>query len=116
MSLLLKWRWRLFHNPNALWVHVVKAIHGDEAGIDFRGYHTDRVGDGSYIWKDTCRPVNVGRTKAEFDALIYDIVSLEPEKLVDSNTCIWSISHDDKFSVNSVRKHIDELSLPSLSP
>ncbi|GJW99501.1 RNA-directed DNA polymerase, eukaryota, reverse transcriptase zinc-binding domain protein [Tanacetum coccineum] len=30
MSLLLKWRWRLFHNPNALWVHVVKAIHGDE--------------------------------------------------------------------------------------
>ncbi|GJS23164.1 nucleotide-binding alpha-beta plait domain-containing protein [Tanacetum coccineum] len=63
-----------------------------------------------------CRPVNVGRTKAEFDALIYDIVSLEPEKLVDSNTCIWSISHDDKFSVNSVRKHIDELSLPSLSP
>ncbi|GKE76762.1 RNA-directed DNA polymerase, eukaryota, reverse transcriptase zinc-binding domain protein, partial [Tanacetum coccineum] len=31
MSLLLKWRWRLFHNPNALWVHVVKAIHGDEA-------------------------------------------------------------------------------------
>ncbi|GJZ33613.1 RNA-directed DNA polymerase, eukaryota [Tanacetum coccineum] len=26
------------------------------------------------------------------------------------------LSHDDKFSVNSVRKHIDELSLPSLSP
>ncbi|GJZ90403.1 RNA-directed DNA polymerase, eukaryota, reverse transcriptase zinc-binding domain protein [Tanacetum coccineum] len=33
MSLLLKWRWHLFHNPNALWVHVVKAIHGDEAGL-----------------------------------------------------------------------------------
>ncbi|GKE02700.1 hypothetical protein Tco_1390683 [Tanacetum coccineum] len=77
-----------------------------------------KVGDGSSIrfWKDTCRLVNVGRTKAEFDALIFDIASLEPEKFVDSDTCIWSLSHDNKFSVNSVRKHIDKLSLPSLSP
>nr|GEU88356.1 phospholipase-like protein [Tanacetum cinerariifolium] len=60
--------------------------------------------------------VNVGRTKAEFDGLIFDIASLEPEELVDSDTCIWGLSHDDKFSVNSVMKHIDELSLPSLSP
>ncbi|GKC35802.1 hypothetical protein Tco_1048186, partial [Tanacetum coccineum] len=44
------------------------------------------------------------------------IVNLEPEELVDYDTCIWSLSHDDKFSVNSVRKHIDELCLPSLSP
>ncbi|GKA69091.1 hypothetical protein Tco_0775155 [Tanacetum coccineum] len=181
MSLLLKWRWRLFHNPNALWVHVVKAIHGDEAGIDIRGCHTNgvwasivgsifhlhssgivplnsirfKVGDGSSIrfWKDTwlgddplyirynilyhlekykdcfiqqriangswfwdwSRPVNMGRTKAEFDALISDIANLKPEELVDSDTCIRSLSHDDKFSVNSVRKHIDELSpLPYL--
>ncbi|GJY22444.1 hypothetical protein Tco_0396102 [Tanacetum coccineum] len=42
--------------------------------------------------------VNVGRTKAEFDALIFDIASLEPEELVDSDNCIWSLSHDDKFS------------------
>ncbi|GJY85408.1 RNA-directed DNA polymerase, eukaryota [Tanacetum coccineum] len=101
------WRWRRFHNPNALWVHVVKAIHGDEAVIDIRGFHTN--GDWS-------RPVNVGRTKAEFGPLIFDIASFKPEELVDSDTCIWSISHDDKFSLNSVRKHIDELSLPSLSP
>ncbi|GKC94790.1 hypothetical protein Tco_1160232 [Tanacetum coccineum] len=62
------------------------------------------------------RPVNVGRAKAEFDVLISDIASLEPEELVDYDTCIWSLFHDDKFLVNSVRKHIDELSLPSLSP
>ncbi|GJT84067.1 hypothetical protein Tco_1058409 [Tanacetum coccineum] len=62
------------------------------------------------------RPVNVGRTKAEFDALIYDITNLETEELVDSNTYIWSLSHDDKFLVNSVRKHIDEHILASLSP
>ena len=81
MSLLLKWRWRLFQNPNALWVQVVKAIHGNEAGIDLRGCQTNgvwssivgtinhlhssgiiplnsirfKVGDGSSIrfWKDT---------------------------------------------------------------
>ncbi|GKC58973.1 RNA-directed DNA polymerase, eukaryota [Tanacetum coccineum] len=41
---------------------------------------------------------------------------LEPEELDDSDTCIWSLSHDDKCLVNSVRKHIDELSPPSLSP
>ncbi|GJU23110.1 hypothetical protein Tco_1156452 [Tanacetum coccineum] len=43
MSLLLKWRWRLFHNPKALWVHVVKAIHGEETCIDIRGCHTNGV-------------------------------------------------------------------------
>ncbi|GKC45794.1 hypothetical protein Tco_1063516 [Tanacetum coccineum] len=41
--LLLKWRWRLFQNPNALWVHVVKAIHGDEASVDLRGCQTNGV-------------------------------------------------------------------------
>ncbi|GKD22592.1 hypothetical protein Tco_1224295 [Tanacetum coccineum] len=147
MSLLLKQRWRLFQNPIALWVHVVKAIHGDEAGIDLSGHNTKgvwasivgtinhlhssgivplnsirfNVGDGSSIrfWKDTwlgdaplyirfnilyhlennkdfliqhriangywawdwSRPVNVGRTKAEFDALILDIASIEPGDL-----------------------------------
>ncbi|GJT89353.1 RNA-directed DNA polymerase, eukaryota, reverse transcriptase zinc-binding domain protein [Tanacetum coccineum] len=40
-SLLLKWRWRLLKNPNALWVNVVKSIHGDEAGIDRKGCQTN---------------------------------------------------------------------------
>ncbi|GJW30728.1 RNA-directed DNA polymerase, eukaryota, reverse transcriptase zinc-binding domain protein [Tanacetum coccineum] len=143
MPFLLKWRWRLFYNFNVLWVHVVKAIHGDEACIDIRGCHTNKVwgsivgsnfqlhlngivplnsihfkvSDGSsiYFWKDTCRPVNVARTKAEFDALISDIANFELGGLVDSDTCIWSLSHDDKFSVNSVRMHIDgSFSLPYL--
>ncbi|GKC78721.1 hypothetical protein Tco_1129495, partial [Tanacetum coccineum] len=140
---ILKENSRFHINLNALWVHVVKVIHGDEAGIDIRGCHTNKVGDGSSIrfWKDTwldddplyiryntlyhleknkdcfiqqriangswfwdwSRPVNMGRTTAEFDAFISDFASLEPEELVDYDTCIWSLSHDDKFSVNSVR-------------
>ncbi|GKE37082.1 hypothetical protein Tco_1460487 [Tanacetum coccineum] len=91
---------------------------GDEADIDIREKNKDcfiqqRIANGSWFW-DWSRPVNVGRTKAEFDALISNIANVDPEELVDSDTCIWSISHDDKFSVNSVRKHIDELSLPYL--
>ncbi|GJU86608.1 hypothetical protein Tco_1294154 [Tanacetum coccineum] len=35
-SLLLKWRWL-----GALWVEVVKSIHGDEAGIDINGCQTN---------------------------------------------------------------------------
>nr|GEX02938.1 cysteine-rich receptor-like protein kinase [Tanacetum cinerariifolium] len=35
-SLLLKWRWRLLKNPSALWVNVVKSIHGDGGGIDLK--------------------------------------------------------------------------------
>ncbi|GKF67211.1 hypothetical protein Tco_0196890, partial [Tanacetum coccineum] len=77
--------------------------------------YSKRIANGSWFW-DWSRPVNVGRTKAEFDALISKIASLEPEELFDSDTCIWSLSHDDKFLVNSVRKHIDELSRISLSP
>ncbi|GJW17823.1 putative RNA-directed DNA polymerase, eukaryota, reverse transcriptase zinc-binding domain protein [Tanacetum coccineum] len=46
-----------------------------------------RIANGSWFW-DMSRPVNVGRTKVEFDALIFDIASLEPEELVDSDTFI----------------------------
>ncbi|GKD67783.1 hypothetical protein Tco_1321873 [Tanacetum coccineum] len=50
MFILLKWRWRRFHNPNALWVHMVKVIHGDEAdrlpnrlNLSFRGLDIDSI-------------------------------------------------------------------------
>ncbi|GJS63714.1 hypothetical protein Tco_0678278 [Tanacetum coccineum] len=36
------------------------------------------IANGSWFW-DWSRPVNVGRTKAEFDALISDIASLKPK-------------------------------------
>nr|GEU71840.1 RNA-directed DNA polymerase, eukaryota, reverse transcriptase zinc-binding domain protein [Tanacetum cinerariifolium] len=42
-ALLLKWRWRLFNSPMALWVQVVKALHGEEAGMDFGGCQSNGV-------------------------------------------------------------------------
>nr|GEV54618.1 RNA-directed DNA polymerase, eukaryota, reverse transcriptase zinc-binding domain protein [Tanacetum cinerariifolium] len=158
------------------------AIHGDEAGVDLRGYQTNEVwasivgtinhlhssgivplnaihfnvGDGSSIcfWKDTLlgdkplyirydrlfhlannkdcfirqriindswnwdwsRPITMGRMKAEFDNLILDIAILKSDEIVDSDSCIWNLSNDDTFSVNKVRKHIEECFLPMLSP
>nr|GEX53743.1 RNA-directed DNA polymerase, eukaryota, reverse transcriptase zinc-binding domain protein [Tanacetum cinerariifolium] len=46
-----------------------------------------RIANDSWFW-DWSRPVNVGRTKTEFDAFISGIASLEPEELVYSDTCI----------------------------
>ncbi|GJS59843.1 RNA-directed DNA polymerase, eukaryota [Tanacetum coccineum] len=86
-----------------------------QSSRDFTVASIRKLIDEFTLSKDWSRPVNKGRTKAEFDTLISDIANLKPEKLVDSDTCIWSLSHDDKFLVNSVKKHIDELSLPSLS-
>ncbi|GJX48904.1 RNA-directed DNA polymerase, eukaryota, reverse transcriptase zinc-binding domain protein [Tanacetum coccineum] len=40
-SLLLKWRWRLLNKPSALWVEVLKSIHGNEAGIELKGCQTN---------------------------------------------------------------------------
>nr|GEW05759.1 retrotransposon protein, putative, Ty1-copia subclass [Tanacetum cinerariifolium] len=74
---------------------------------------SQRILNGSWEW-DWCRPITMGRSKTEFDNLIIDISNMEIDELVESNTCVWSFSNDDSFSVNSVRKHIDEHSLTSL--
>ncbi|GJU48519.1 RNA-directed DNA polymerase, eukaryota, reverse transcriptase zinc-binding domain protein [Tanacetum coccineum] len=37
LALLQKWRWRWLSFPNALWVKVIKAIHGQEGGFDTYG-------------------------------------------------------------------------------
>nr|GFA32476.1 hypothetical protein [Tanacetum cinerariifolium] len=43
MSLLLKWRWRLLNHPYALWVKVVKAIHGEEVGFELLGSQSSGI-------------------------------------------------------------------------
>nr|GEV53841.1 putative dual specificity protein phosphatase DSP8 [Tanacetum cinerariifolium] len=74
-----------------------------------------RIVNGS-LDRDWSMPITMGRTKTEFDNLILDITSLESDEIVGSDSFIWNLSNDDTFSVNKVRKHIDERSLPLLSP
>ncbi|XP_071708271.1 uncharacterized protein [Rutidosis leptorrhynchoides] len=41
LALLLKWWWRLVNNPNALWVQMIKSIHGDSSGFSGRSCYTN---------------------------------------------------------------------------
>ena len=33
----------MVNHPDALWVRVVKSVHGDEAGMDTKGYQTNAL-------------------------------------------------------------------------
>nr|GEW28430.1 RNA-directed DNA polymerase, eukaryota, reverse transcriptase zinc-binding domain protein [Tanacetum cinerariifolium] len=180
LSLLLKWRWRLMKDPSALWVIVLKSIHGDEAGFELAGCKTNglwarivgsiyqlhsngciplntfrfSVGDGSLIrfWKDiwlgdqplcarynrlfhleknrSClirdriangswswdwsRPVNRGRSQADFNNLLVDISLLNIVN--DSDSAVFSLSSDSSFSRNVARKYIDDFNSPNVLP
>nr|GFA79208.1 RNA-directed DNA polymerase, eukaryota, reverse transcriptase zinc-binding domain protein [Tanacetum cinerariifolium] len=80
-------------------------------GCEADCFISQRILNGSWEW-DWCRPITMGRSKTKFDNLIIDISNMKIDDLVESDTCVWSLSNDDSFSVNSVDKH----SLPSLFP
>nr|GEV47769.1 RNA-directed DNA polymerase, eukaryota, reverse transcriptase zinc-binding domain protein [Tanacetum cinerariifolium] len=56
LALLQKWRWRLATNPELLWVSLVKAIHGEDAGIagivPILRFKLEN-GTSIHFWKDT---------------------------------------------------------------
>nr|GEV77070.1 hypothetical protein [Tanacetum cinerariifolium] len=37
LALLQKWRWRLLSSPNNMWVNIIKALHGQEGGLNNQG-------------------------------------------------------------------------------
>ncbi|GKD08647.1 putative RNA-directed DNA polymerase, eukaryota, reverse transcriptase zinc-binding domain protein, partial [Tanacetum coccineum] len=54
LALLQKWHWRLLSSPNALWVQVIKAYHGQEVGFDtngcsFKGIWANIVGTSNFL-------------------------------------------------------------------
>nr|GEW86379.1 RNA-directed DNA polymerase, eukaryota, reverse transcriptase zinc-binding domain protein [Tanacetum cinerariifolium] len=50
LTLLQKWRWRLLSHKNALWVKVIKALHGQEGGFDNNGCIYNEINE----VEDTC--------------------------------------------------------------
>nr|GEX06943.1 hypothetical protein [Tanacetum cinerariifolium] len=56
----------------------------------------DRIDNGSWLW-DWSRPINMRRSQAEFVSLLGEIGDMEIDD--DSDSCIWSLSHDGDFSV-----------------
>ncbi|GJR45033.1 hypothetical protein Tco_1313136 [Tanacetum coccineum] len=58
-ALILKWRWRFFQNPNALWVRVIKAVHGGP-GLDNSFYsHVRDQG----VWGRIAKSINAMHEK-----------------------------------------------------
>ncbi|GKB97092.1 hypothetical protein Tco_0983229 [Tanacetum coccineum] len=108
---------------NGVWASIVGTInHLHSSGIiplssiHFKDcFIRERILNGSWDW-DWSRPITMGRTKTEFDNLMLDIASLKSDEIVGYDSCIWNLSNDDILSVNKFRKHIDECSLPMLSP
>ncbi|GJZ24493.1 RNA-directed DNA polymerase, eukaryota, reverse transcriptase zinc-binding domain protein [Tanacetum coccineum] len=91
MSILLKSRWRLFHNLNALCVHVVKAIHGDEAGINIRGCHTNGVWANISLSHDDKFSVN--SVRKHIDELSFPSLSLNIDSILCPVLCSLPFPH-----------------------
>ncbi|GJS48397.1 hypothetical protein Tco_0598518 [Tanacetum coccineum] len=77
LALLQKWRWRMFSFPNALWVEVIKSLHGQEGGFDNRGYKFNGtwariVGTSNFLHSNDIIPFNSFRFQQYMDCLIND--------------------------------------------
>ncbi|GJU73727.1 hypothetical protein Tco_1265132 [Tanacetum coccineum] len=63
LALLQKWRWRMYSFPNALWIKVIKVLHGQEGGFDnhgckFNGAWARIVGPSNYLHLKDIIPLN----------------------------------------------------------
>ncbi|GJX53244.1 RNA-directed DNA polymerase, eukaryota, reverse transcriptase zinc-binding domain protein [Tanacetum coccineum] len=97
LALLQKWRWRLVTNPDLLWVSVVKAIYGEDAG-----YHKQQdawIGD-SPLYIRYNRLFHLDNNE---NCLISDRIT---------DTWQWLLGKDGMFFVSDTRIHIDVITLP----
>ncbi|GJR05818.1 putative RNA-directed DNA polymerase, eukaryota, reverse transcriptase zinc-binding domain protein [Tanacetum coccineum] len=72
----------------------------------------DHISNGSWSW-DWIRPISSGRSLTDYIRMLNVIGSIEVGQ--DSNSCSWSLTNDGNFTVGSLRHHIDECLLPSLT-
>nr|GFB16581.1 RNA-directed DNA polymerase, eukaryota, reverse transcriptase zinc-binding domain protein [Tanacetum cinerariifolium] len=95
LALLQKWRWRFVHNTDSLWVCVLKAIHGDEAGFNLKGCNNNG------FWS----------------SIISSYSNLHTPDIIPIYSLCRKVGDDnDSLSVEVTRPHIDNYLLPSLSP
>nr|GEU30517.1 RNA-directed DNA polymerase, eukaryota, reverse transcriptase zinc-binding domain protein [Tanacetum cinerariifolium] len=132
-ALIQKWRWRFFNNPQALWVLLIKAIHGEHGdGSSFYNYVRDQGVWGKIVrsinsmhekdctisdcWNNGwdlswSRPITSG-TNAHHLITLYNM--LATCSLTDiEDTWTWSLG-SPSFTVKSTRDHIDNCILPDV--
>nr|GEV64901.1 RNA-directed DNA polymerase, eukaryota, reverse transcriptase zinc-binding domain protein [Tanacetum cinerariifolium] len=119
-GLMFKWMWRFYTQNTSLWVRVIKAIHGDDGKVG--GY----VKDGAKsCWLSIVNEINSLKNKGKALKNGYPrIYSLETCKLITVCMKLAQTSLDSSFrralessgdfSVASVRKVIDDKSLPKV--
>nr|GFA16724.1 RNA-directed DNA polymerase, eukaryota [Tanacetum cinerariifolium] len=139
-ALIQKWRWRFFNNPQALWVILIKSIHGEHGdGSSFYNHVRDQGVWGrivrsinsmhekgfvsySFLQRRIARSVTVGTTVGIYLGLVRLRVErmhhlstlsnmLATCSLTDTeDTWTWSLG-SPSFTVKSTRDHIDNCTL-----
>ncbi|GJS86722.1 RNA-directed DNA polymerase, eukaryota [Tanacetum coccineum] len=107
-AMLFKWFWRFFHNPNALWVSVIRVLHG----------HCGRLRDLSMVgahsgpWKGIISALRQLKDRGDglqdvcyFSGREAFLISPQHDKLR------WTLDSSDEFSVSSARYFLDGRSL-----
>nr|GEV54431.1 hypothetical protein [Tanacetum cinerariifolium] len=62
-ALLQKWHWRLLLSPNNMWLSIVKALHGQEGGLNnqgcsFNGTLSRIIGTSNFLYSKSIIPLN----------------------------------------------------------
>nr|GEY62316.1 RNA-directed DNA polymerase, eukaryota [Tanacetum cinerariifolium] len=97
----------VFPSPNAHWVKVIKALHGQEGGLDHQGCNFNS--SWSRIVKADIGIQNIAYLRELLLEMSLDLNSQD-------DTCILSMVNDGVFSVRSIRRVIDSKLLPSMLP
>nr|GFB79631.1 RNA-directed DNA polymerase, eukaryota, reverse transcriptase zinc-binding domain protein [Tanacetum cinerariifolium] len=132
-GLMLKWAWRFYSHKHSLWARVVRAIHGENGGVNkvvsgsnscwrnivkevlalqdqgiiFFEYMKLKVGDGSskIFWEDNW--IAGGALKDRFPR----VYALETCKQADRY--VWTLNGSGEYSVASMRKILDDFRAPT---
>nr|GEZ59676.1 RNA-directed DNA polymerase, eukaryota [Tanacetum cinerariifolium] len=125
-SLLLKWVWRFYTQPNSLWVRVVKAIHGVEGKIGAAIKPRSKS-----CWLNIVYEIEVLRRKG---INVFEFMNIKVgnglsmnfwgDKWIGVQNVIlapledrwkWNLESSGVFSVASMRKRIDDTMLPEVN-
>ncbi|GKA22222.1 hypothetical protein Tco_0708184 [Tanacetum coccineum] len=120
---MFKWVWRFRTQGSSLWAKVIKGIHGENGKLD-RNTNSEHPS----IWLDIVREEDVWRGDISFKYLYPRLFALETSQLSHlieniegvslsnvSDQWVWALDGKGEFSVASVRRLIDDSSLPVIS-
>ncbi|GKD69429.1 hypothetical protein Tco_1323519, partial [Tanacetum coccineum] len=96
LTLLQKWRWRLYRLESEKDCLII-----------------DRINHGQWRW-NWSRPNLGAQNSTDLLDMLFEISSAKINEVEDA--CVWSLGNDETFSVNDTRCIIDSKILPSFAP